>query len=908
MSDSMHSWVDNAVDTINQMQSSVSKQSSMSFDEKISFIGEYLFFGQFDSLLPNRRFALESIVDEIHQIYDVNIGKDDTEEMLNIFLGFAVSPMSECRAEFVQGIMQLEAEDQVEIMQRIQEFQTSVVQRPIEEREECTAENKRQDKHSAGNHYSTERYESIQSDVCETCGEKDQQIERMKAEIKKQLAQWKEHQTKLEEDLSIETNKVVDVELMILKKDEEIFRKDQILQNFEKKTEQQDILLRSKEGLEEKIASLQDEIDILKPQADKLDTVQGQLERTRKRLEELNEIKCQLTSEMINHEKTCAKLALVEQEVESLRKLKVQLEEYRSQFAEATITIDELKFRLSESESNIRRLEQENAKLSGGQLEHLAASQNLAEELKATSEQLRSAERSNGLTNNGVNEFNPVLMQEMEKLKSENKELTERIALCSVDHLQSLEKKLSDQESVVNSLQKKWIATKDSLEEARQNIHSLNAQLLHLNEEYAALQYRFDESVRLSAEELHSLKAAHLITLTTTQEAAAQQLKETVDTYEEEKAELSSSLENMTTKFTTTHTELITLQGQHEDLTVQFFESEKKRKLDTLEFEQKFSRQKTEFDTEVSNLSEQLQQNQQESSATINRLKAEQKARMNSMASDYEEECGKRRKSDRAKKFFEAEVQRLKIQLQVAMTSSGDSGAAASVGTDVKAALREIKSMQQQLDAAHAEIAALRSMEGGDSSSSSSKLLHSSSSSSSASSSYSSSKIGVLGSTESRRAKLASLRGSMGLGVSGDSEMMSGNSAAASAPTMHSHGQDGHEGKGNGSSGSNGGVGGGYLEHAELTDRRVDQLKREKRGMLSKTLEEGKEKMEMSQKLLMNEKEISSLKTDVRKLTLEKERLERKMMKLTESSKGSSSTAAAAKPLQTRDENVNVRA
>ena len=48
--------------------------------------------------------------------------------------------------------------------------------------------------------------------------------------------------------------------------------------------------------------------------------------------------------------------------------------------------------------------------------------------------------------------------------------------------------------------------------------------------------------------------------------------------------------------------------------------------------------------------------------------------------------------------------------------------------------------------------------------------------------------------------------------------------------------------------------------------------------MISKTLEENKEKMELSQKLIMNEKEINTLKAEVRKLTLERERAERKLL------------------------------
>jgi methylphosphotriester-DNA--protein-cysteine methyltransferase len=73
-----------------------------------------------------------------------------------------------------------------------------------------------------------------------------------------------------------------------------------------------------------------------------------------------------------------------------------------------------------------------------------------------------------------------------------------------------------------------------------------------------------------------------------------------------------------------------------------------------------------------------------------------------------------------------------------------------------------------------------------------------------------------------------------------------------------------------------GGTYGGYLEQAELIDKRVDQLTREKRDLLSKNLEENKERMEISQKLVASEREVRNLKAKVTKMVLEKERAERR--------------------------------
>lgn len=87
----------------------------------------------------------------------------------------------------------------------------------------------------------------------------------------------------------------------------------------------------------------------------------------------------------------------------------------------------------------------------------------------------------------------------------------------------------------------------------------------------------------------------------------------------------------------------------------------------------------------------------------------------------------------------------------------------------------------------------------------------------------------------------------------------------------------------------------GFLEQAELSDKRIDQLTKEKREMISKTLEENKEKMELTQKLLVSEKEVTTLRTELRKAMLEKERAERKLLKQN-SSLGLSENMAPALP------------
>jgi Cu/Ag efflux protein CusF len=70
---------------------------------------------------------------------------------------------------------------------------------------------------------------------------------------------------------------------------------------------------------------------------------------------------------------------------------------------------------------------------------------------------------------------------------------------------------------------------------------------------------------------------------------------------------------------------------------------------------------------------------------------------------------------------------------------------------------------------------------------------------------------------------------------------------------------------------------GGLIDQSEIVDKRIEQLSKEKRELIAKNLEGNKEKMELSQKLIQAEKEVASLKTKLTKVTLDKERLERKI-------------------------------
>ena len=167
------------------------------------------------------------------------------------------------------------------------------------------------------------------------------------------------------------------------------------------------------------------------------------------------------------------------------------------------------------------------------------------------------------------------------------------------------------------------------------------------------------------------------------------------------------------------------------------------------------------------------------------------------------------------------------------MQSAG-SGSSGVGGCDVEAALRELKSMQQQLDDANQKIALLKSGRGNE--------------------------VGISSAGGSDRASAASMP-SGPVRVKNSSERSSGSVSEKNVPNSL-------------------GFYGGFIEQSsDVNDKRIEQLSKEKRELIARGLEDTKEKMEMSQKLLQSENENASLKAKITKITLEKERIERKLMK-----------------------------
>jgi len=245
--------------------------------------------------------------------------------------------------------------------------------------------------------------------------------------------------------------------------------------------------------------------------------------------------------------------------------------------------------------------------------------------------------------------------------------------------------------------------------------------------------------------------------------------------------------------------------------------------------------------TELTQLQEESQQalaaKQEEMEKTIEMGKkkmqqavSEERQKTAEMSVHLENEAKRRHTVERAKKIAELEAQRLKLQLNAAM--GADAG-----GDGVKSALQAINDMQQELAEAHAEIAALRSRTPAASEAGASEDAAKSTTSATSS----------LRAPPARSTRSASTAATQAKG--------------AAEPAFGSLSFS------------------GYIEQSDIAEKKIEQLTREKREQISKNLEEQRERHEVAQKLLVMEKENHALKAELRKITLDKERNERKLNK-----------------------------
>jgi hypothetical protein len=337
----------------------------------IILVGQYM--------LENQSISrLEEIEESLKQEPSKN--SPDEFEIIKLIAKFAVSSDCRYREDFVSHIISMPEIIQTHLMLAIQNENTD----DHEFLPECTDERQ---------FFSPD----MGCSQCSECIMKDKEL----ANHINEIANFVERERKLEEQMKVEytthLNKMMDLESNLSEKSS-IIRELTVNLSTAKKIEA-DLACEQadKIQLQRQLSTLQDQVDSLSQMGKRAENAEKLVDRLKEKIDRYEGLAEQLKCECAAHQETHTKLIQSEQELDSLRKVKQHLEEYRKRCAENAITIADLTERLGTSEDDIRRL---NSQLTDAiQGKHLVEStaQLLSSELLAASEIVRDSERGVGV-------------------------------------------------------------------------------------------------------------------------------------------------------------------------------------------------------------------------------------------------------------------------------------------------------------------------------------------------------------------------------------------------------------------------------------------------------------------------------------------------------------------------------
>ena len=457
---SLEQWLINAYGLTGQEKN----YGDLSDDEKLEAIGCHIF------ALP-RSGTIIDVMSEVKRSYSsfkILQKTKSLESIVELFLFHAVSENCPSREAYLHSILQMDAEAQEYIMQTIKDYAEMI------EAGKIAAEADPADDDDA-------------TKFCKYCAIKDQYIVELRHKLVEDLspaysfetalqdgaveavnsqehyeetiAQLKEKIATLNDELDYSNRKLSNVDLAILGREEIIAKLEDELNELQFQAEESS---HSFTKLSEKLRAAEDEVELLKPSAEKVALLEAQLDRLKDKLITFNEMKRQLKEEETNHAATFAKLVDCQNELDEFKSRCAQLEDYRSQCADCNVLIEELKLQLSDRDDDILKLKGEKMAIDREAKDTAFRLQLLEAEQIVLSERLSTFEHAAVGSTSAISEVNPMMMNELKKLRVENKDLRERVMQTSAKEYERLEKELADQRQMSSEMRERWLSAKES--------------------------------------------------------------------------------------------------------------------------------------------------------------------------------------------------------------------------------------------------------------------------------------------------------------------------------------------------------------------------------------------------------------------------------------------------------------
>jgi len=292
----------------------------------------------------------------------------------------------------------------------------------------------------------------------------------------------------------------------------------------------------------EELAILQDEVDVLRHSNDKLVQTEEHLSRLKLKIEEMGEVAEALHREEKAHSASVSKCIQIENDLALLQPLRRQLDEYKSRAVDAEV-------RLIEYEDDIKNLKVKSEKLSVSNKDL----QDRSLRQQTEKEGLRRQVEQNGAHINqkegnalgvGMSELNPVVKEELLRLRSENKRLGAFAAKRNEDSVQKMEEHVEDSERLATKFQEQYFSTKSGLADTKEQLkESLQREVILKQKVFDS-----DESVKKLTLTLKEERKGHHKALLNSRKAHQSMKRSIIDKCREEKDSLERKWETKCTE------------------------------------------------------------------------------------------------------------------------------------------------------------------------------------------------------------------------------------------------------------------------------------------------------------------------------------------------------------------------
>ena len=283
---------------------------------------------------------------------------------------------------------------------------------------------------------------------------------------------YKEREQKLQGKLEViegrHRNEMMKLEKQSLDREEEMMTKykDHVEALNSQFLDIRDRANRGEQAIKE-LQKAKEEIEVLNQNQGALPEMSEKLRKYKERMNELQDIKDALRREQEAHGNAVDEIVRLENELQTLAPLKRQLEDYKIRAIEAEVKLVETQDTLEKLEK--KTLDQSSVTESLWQGAMLQKEQ-MEELRRRLQDESQTQNESRVGVGDGINELNPEVMEELFRLRSENKKLREFAEKRSNDSVQKMADTLDDTKRLGDKYKKEYLSTKDKLEKALQSL------------------------------------------------------------------------------------------------------------------------------------------------------------------------------------------------------------------------------------------------------------------------------------------------------------------------------------------------------------------------------------------------------------------------------------------------------